>query len=238
MSEDVRSALLPAGDPATGEVPLRALGVTRVYQQGEREVRALSGVDVEVGHGELVALMGPSGSGKSTLLHLLGGLDRPTEGEVLLEGVRLSTLREKELSLIRRRRLGFVFQFFSLFPTMDALENVAFPLEVDGVADGRERALAQLEAVGLGQRADHRPAQLSGGEQQRVALARALVTGPAVLLADEPTGNLDSATGEDMLKLLRAAADSGQATVVATHDAHAAGYADRVIRLSDGRIDG
>jgi putative ABC transport system ATP-binding protein len=180
--------------------------------------------------------MGPSGSGKSTFLHLLGALDRPDAGRVLLEGREISSLSEGELALLRRRRLGFLLQFFSLLPTLSALENVAFPLLLDRAASPNNRALEALERVGLGDRATHRPGQLSGGEQQRVALARALVSSPAVVLADEPTGSLDSVSGGEILELLKRAAEDGQTVVVVSHNPGVSAYADRVIRLVDGRI--
>jgi putative ABC transport system ATP-binding protein len=223
--------------PASAHTPIEAIGVSRSYRQGDTEVTALAHVDLAVAAGELVALTGPSGSGKSTLLHILGALDRPDGGEVLLEGVPLSERSDAELSLVRRRRLGFVLQFFSLLPTLSALENAAFPMLLDGEDEALERARECLGDVGLAQRADHRPAQLSGGEQQRVAIARALAPRPAVILADEPTGNLDSATGKEILEILRAAADRGQTIVMATHDAAAASYADRIERMADGRLE-
>ncbi len=215
---------------------VRARGLVRSYRQGDEELRALRGIDLEVRPGEFLAVTGPSGSGKSTLLHLLGGLDRPDSGEVWLEGRSLSTLKDDELAVIRRRRLGFVLQFFNLLPTLSAQENVAFPLLLDGSDQALARAAETLRVVGLEERADHRPTQLSGGEQQRVALARALVTKPAVVLADEPTGNLDTLSGEDILKLLRSTADAGQTIVMVTHDARAASFADRTIRLVDGAL--
>ena len=214
---------------------IEAVGVARTYRQGADEVFALRGVDLAVKRGEFIAITGPSGSGKSTLLHLLGGLDRPDEGEVWLEGRPINTLSDEELAIVRRRRLGFVLQFFNLLPTLNAIENVAFPLKLDGVPDARDRAEKALDRVGLSHRVNHRPSQLSGGEQQRVALARSLVTEPAAILADEPTGNLDSLTGEDILQLLRETADQGQTIVMVTHDLRSASYADRVIRLVDGR---
>ena len=231
--------LAPAPDqPAveTARPAVKARGVVRSYEQGDEVVYALRGVDLEVQPGEFLAVTGASGSGKSTLLHIIGGLDRPNEGSVELEGRDLTGLPDEELALVRRRRLGFVLQFFNLMPTMTAGENVAFPLLLDGVADALERAGRALDSVGLGGRANHRPSQLSGGEQQRVALARALVTEPAVVLADEPTGNLDSLTGEDILKLLRRTADAGQTIVMVTHDARSASYADTTVRLVDGAL--
>lgn len=229
----------PASDSTGSSAALlEALAIKRTFHQGETEVRALRGVDLAVRKGEFLAIMGPSGSGKSTLLHILGGIDRPEEGRVLLEGTPISALPDKELSLVRRRRLGFVLQFFSLLPTLTAVENAAFPLLLDGVPDAVERARESLKAMGLADRLDHRPSQLSGGEQQRVALARALVARPAVILADEPTGNLDSAAGTEILALLRTTADRGQTIVIVTHDLGAARYTDRVVHLVDGVVKG
>ena len=220
-----------------GNAPaVRAVGLVKSYAQGDDVVHALRGVDLVVQPGEFVAVTGASGSGKSTLLHMIGALDRPDSGSVELEGRPLMDLSDEELALVRRRRLGFVLQFFNLLPTMTAWENVSFPLTLDGVSDARERAEQVLESVGLADRVTHRPSQLSGGEQQRVALARALVTKPALVLADEPTGNLDSLTGEDILKLLRRSADEGQTIVMVTHDPRSASYADRCVRLADGML--
>ncbi len=213
-----------------------ARGVVKTYRQGNDEIRALRGVDLTVPAGEFLAVTGASGSGKSTLMHILGGLDRPDSGEVLLEGKKLSELGDEELALVRRRRLGFVLQFFNLLPTLTAVENAAFPLMLDGARDAPERGLRALEEVGLATRAEHRPSELSGGEQQRVALARALIADPAVVFADEPTGNLDSATGEEILKLLRRTADNGQTIVMVTHDTRTAEFADRSVRLVDGLL--
>ncbi len=215
-----------------------ARGIVKTYHQGDDPIRALRGVDLTVAAGEFLAVTGASGSGKSTLLHILGGLDRPDEGEVRLEGTAISDLTDEELALVRRRRLGFVLQFFNLLPTLSAAENAAFPLLLDGAADALERAQTSLERVGLAGRASHRPSQLSGGEQQRVALARALVTAPVVVLADEPTGNLDSVTGEEILRLLRATADRGQTIVMVTHDTRSARFADRSVHLVDGLLTG
>ena len=219
------------------DAAVEARGVVKTYVQGDDTIHALRGVDLSVAPGEFVAVTGASGSGKSTLLHIVGGLDRPDEGEALLEGRSLALLADEELALVRRRRMGFVLQFFNLLPTMTALENAAFPLLLDGEADGLERARGSLEAVGLAGRVDHRPAHLSGGEQQRVALARALVADPAVVFADEPTGNLDSKTGGEILELLRRTADAGQTIVMVTHDPKTADYADRSVHLSDGTLD-
>lgn len=213
-----------------------ATGIVKAYRQGNDEIRALRGVDLTVPPGEFVAVTGASGSGKSTLMHILGGLDRPDSGEVLLEGKRLSDMSDEELAVVRRRRLGFVLQFFNLLPTLSAVENASFPLMLDGIPDAREQGLRALDIVGLAARAEHRPAELSGGEQQRVALARALIADPAVVFADEPTGNLDSATGEEILKLLRRTADNGQTIVMVTHDTRTAHFADRSVRLTDGLL--
>jgi putative ABC transport system ATP-binding protein len=215
---------------------LRASDVWKSYRQGESEITPLRGVDLEVRRGEFLAITGASGSGKSTLLHILGVLDSPDRGRVFIEGNEVGGLGDDDLAALRRRRLGFVLQFFNLLPTLDAIENVAFPLMLDGGEDPRSRARAALARVGLGGRLDHRPSQLSGGEQQRVALARALVTEPAAVLADEPTGNLDAKTGSEILDLLRITADAGQTIVMVTHDERAALVADRVVRLVDGRL--
>ncbi len=221
----------PATSPAA---TVSARSVFKTYHQGGDAIRALRGIDLHVGVGEFVAITGASGSGKSTLLHVLGALDRPDEGVVEIEGRALADLTEEQLALLRRRRIGFVLQFFNLLPTLSARENAAFPLLLDGAADALELAERSLEAVGLAHRSDHRPSQLSGGEQQRVALARALVTRPAVVMADEPTGNLDSATGQEILRLLRRTADDGQTILMVTHDERSASFADRVVRLADG----
>jgi len=218
---------------------IQAKGLVKRYQIGEVEVAALRGVDFAVAPGEFVAIMGPSGSGKSTLLHLLGGLDDASEGEITLAGRRLALLKADELTLLRRRQVGFVFQFFNLLPTLTAAENVALPLLLEGArhTEYQGRIGELLALVGLADRADHRPDQLSGGEQQRVALARALVNDPAVILADEPTGNLDRHSGTEMLGLLRNASDERRQTIViVTHDPFAASRADRVVFLKDGRL--
>lgn len=239
MSEQIVSAAVGSSSPreATANA-IEARSVARTFEQGGEKIMALRGVDLTVPRGRFLAISGASGSGKSTLLHIIGGLDRPDSGEVELEGRVLTSMDDEELALVRRRRLGFVLQFFNLLPTMSARENVAFPLLLDGIGDALERADRSLESLGLAKRAGHRPSHLSGGEQQRVALARALVTRPAVVLADEPTGNLDSLTGEDILKLLRATADAGQTIVMVTHDARSASYADETIRLQDGLLLG
>ncbi len=218
---------------------LEARKLVKQYLLGKHQVNALSGVDFIVEAGEFVAIMGPSGSGKSTLLHLIGGLDKPSGGEVTLAGHQLSILKDKQVTQIRRRNVGFVFQFFNLLPTLTAGENITLPLLIDGknLRKYQERLDALLELIGLTGRSRHKPDQLSGGEQQRVALARALITEPAILLADEPTGNLDSKTGTTIMELLRRSCDElGQSIVVVTHDARAASYADRVVFLRDGAI--
>ena len=220
-------------------VVLEAKGLRKNYRMGEVSVDALAGVDFSVEKGEFVAIMGPSGSGKSTLLHLMGGLDQPSDGEVTLAGQRLSVLGDKEATLVRRHNIGFVFQFFNLLPMLSAEENIALPLVIDGknLRQHQERIDHLLEMVGLSERRRHKPDQLSGGEQQRVALARALVTEPAIVLADEPTGNLDSKTGTLIMELLRRSCDElEQALIAVTHDARAATYADRVVFLRDGQI--
>lgn len=220
---------------------LHTQDLTKNYQMGEVTVEALKGVDFVVAAGEFVAIMGPSGSGKSTLLHLLGGLDEASAGEVNLAGKRLAHMDDDEITLMRRRQVGFVFQFFNLLPTLTAAENVALPLLLDGQRRSQYQPAveAAMGLVGLTDRASHKPDQLSGGEQQRVAIARALVTEPAIVLADEPTGNLDSRAGEDVLALLRKASDErGQTIVMVTHDPLAATYADRVVFLKDGQLVG
>jgi len=196
-------------------------------------------VDFAVAEREFVAIMGPSGSGKSTLLHLLGGLDRPTSGEIRLAGQQLSLLDEKEATLVRRHNVGFVFQFYNLLPTLTAEENILLPILIDDqdAATYQDRLDALLDLVGLTSRRDHKPDQMSGGEQQRVSLARALITQPAIVLADEPTGNLDSKTGTSIMQLLRRSCNElGQTVIVVTHDQRAAAFADRVVFLQDGDI--
>jgi putative ABC transport system ATP-binding protein len=218
---------------------LEAKELHKRYQMGQHGIEALAGVDFVVEQGEFVAIMGPSGSGKSTLLHLLGGLDSPTQGEITLAGEQLSKLSEKQATLARRHNVGFVFQFFNLLPTLTAEENILLPVIIDG-KDPRKYAKRldhMLALVGLEERRHHKPDQLSGGEQQRVAIARALITQPAILLADEPTGNLDSKTGTAIMELLRRSADElNQTVIVVTHDSKAAAYASRVVFLRDGSV--
>jgi putative ABC transport system ATP-binding protein len=219
---------------------VRAIGLTRRFPIGGHEVVALDGFDLAVERGEMLALVGPSGSGKSTILNLVGGLDRPTSGEVWVDGAELGRACEATLTEHRRTRVGFVFQSFNLLPRLTAEENAALPLMFSGVAPadrlGRGRCL--LRRVGLGDRLRHRPTQLSAGEQQRVAIARALVGQPVLLLADEPTGNLDTATGASILALLKELNEERQLSVlVATHDPEVAAFADRIVRIRDGRIE-
>ena len=217
---------------------LRATAVTKTYDDGDAGVAALRGVDLVVGQGEFVAVTGPSGCGKSTLLHLLGGLDVATTGDVFLDEQALSTLSRTALATLRNRRVGFVFQAFHLLPALSAYDNVTLPAVLAGERPRayHERALALLDAVGLAGKADRLPSQLSGGEQQRVAIARALVMSPAVLLADEPTGNLDTDMGRDVIDLLRARHADGQTIVLVTHDMKIAACADRVVYMRDGVV--
>jgi putative ABC transport system ATP-binding protein len=211
--------------------------LSRVFGEGDAAVRALDGVSIGFPRGRFTAIMGPSGSGKSTLMHLLAGLDRPTSGTVVIDGVELGGLDDADLTELRRDKVGFVFQFFNLLPVLSAEENILLPLSLAGRDPDRERFGRLVEAVDLGDRLSHRPSELSGGQQQRVAIARALVSAPAVVFADEPTGNLDSHSSEEVLALMRRAVDDfGQTIVMVTHDPVAAAFADRVLVLVDGRI--
>jgi putative ABC transport system ATP-binding protein len=221
-----------------GEV-VRLEKVSKVYDRGASSISALRGISLEVTKGQFLAVMGPSGSGKSTLLNIISGLDRPTEGDVLIDGRSTRALSEVAWTMLRRRQIGIVFQFFNLLPALTAQENVELPLLLRGDAHPQARAQACLKAVGLADRAGHRPSELSGGEQQRVALARALVHEPALLLADEPTGNLDSKIGHEIIELMKTLGQhNGQTIILATHSREAAAVADRVVTMRDGAIEG
>ena len=228
----------PAESAANGRpVRVAARDLARRYGEGDNSVDALRGVSLAIEEGQLTAVMGPSGSGKSTLMHLLAGLDRPTEGEVWIDSTEIGTLGDNDLTRLRRRHIGFIFQFFNLLPMLNAEENIVLPLELAGGRTDRTWVDELIDRVGLSDRRDHRPSELAGGQQQRVAIARALASKPTVVFADEPTGNLDSATSGEILELLRTSVDAyGQTTVMVTHDANAAAVADRVLFLADGRI--
>jgi putative ABC transport system ATP-binding protein len=223
-----------------GDAPVavvRGSYIVRRYGEGDTAVDALRGVSVDIAKGRLTAVMGPSGSGKSTLMHILAGLDKPTSGQVSVAGVDVTALDDTALTKLRRDHIGFIFQFFNLLPMLTAAENIVLPLRLAGGRPDPEWLTDLIDKVGLGDRLTHRPAELSGGQQQRVAVARALVSRPSVMFADEPTGNLDSTTGGEILALLRDSVDTlGQTTVMVTHDAHAAAIADRVLFLADGMI--
>jgi putative ABC transport system ATP-binding protein len=234
MSVAAQLAPTPTAEPM---VIVTATAVTKRYGEGDTAVDALRGITLDIDQGRMTAIMGPSGSGKSTLMHILAGLDRPSSGSVLLDGVEITELSDKKLTLLRRERIGFIFQFFNLLPTLTAEENVLLPLEIAGEKVDREWLDELLETVGIDDRRRHKPSELSGGQQQRVAAARALVTKPVVLFADEPTGNLDSATSKELLRVLRRSVDElGQTIVMVTHDASAAAMADRILFIADGRI--
>jgi putative ABC transport system ATP-binding protein len=234
------SAIEETGVPApteAGGTVVEATGLTKRYGEGSTAVEALRGVSIDVKAGELVAVMGPSGSGKSTLMHILAGLDKPTEGTVTIAGTEITKLADSKLTRLRRKHIGFVFQFFNLLPMLTAEENILLPLSIAGEKPEREWLEELLETVGIAGRSTHRPSQLSGGQQQRVSIARALISKPSVLFADEPTGNLDSNTSKDVLALLRHSVEElGQTTVMVTHDASAAALADRILFLADGEI--
>ncbi|HYY03552.1 MAG TPA: ABC transporter ATP-binding protein [Gaiellaceae bacterium] len=237
MSESIAASV-----PAEADAPVRgpvvaARELTRRYGEGETAVDALRGVSLEVRRGHLTAVMGPSGSGKSTLMHILAGLDRPTSGEVSIEGKEISKLKDGDLTKLRRQHIGFVFQFFNLLPMLTAEENVVLPLTIAGEKPDKKWVDELLAKIGLDDRRSHRPAELSGGQQQRVAIGRALVSRPTIVFADEPTGNLDSKTSEEILLLMRESVDTlHQTTVMVTHDARAAAIADRILFLNDGNI--
>jgi putative ABC transport system ATP-binding protein len=224
-------------EPMNDSLIVSAVDLRRVFGEGDAAVTALDGVTLGFPKGKFTAIMGPSGSGKSTLMHCLAGLDRPTAGSVVVDGVELGGLDDRRLTELRRDKLGFVFQFFNLLPVLNAEENIVLPLSLAGRKPDPELLAQLITAVGLGDRLTHRPAELSGGQQQRVAIARALVSKPAVVFADEPTGNLDTGSSEEVLSLLRRAVDDfGQTVVMVTHDAQAAAHADRVVVLVDGRV--
>ena len=217
---------------------IQVLNVSKTYHHGQQEIYALNDISLKIEKSDFLSIMGPSGSGKSTLLNLIGGLDQPSNGQIFIDGQPIHGISDDQLTLIRRKRVGFIFQFFNLLPILNAVENVSLPLLLDGVPFSRirEKAIHLLESVGLGSRTEHRPEQLSGGEMQRVAIARALITDPAVILADEPTGNLDSHISEEILGLLKNLNQTGQTIVLVTHDSKAASFGKRIIRLKDGSI--
>jgi putative ABC transport system ATP-binding protein len=233
----VSPAVAPPSEAVTAGAVVAAWAVTRRYGEQDSAVDALRGVSMRVPPGEFTAVMGPSGSGKSTLMHILAGLDVPTTGHVWIGGEEITDMSDDELTLLRRRRIGFIFQFFNLLPMLTAEQNVVLPLSIAGEKPEREWVDEVIHKVGLGDRRTHRPSELSGGQQQRVAIARALVSRPTILFADEPTGNLDSTTSDEILTLMRESVDSlGQTTLMVTHDASAAAIADRILFLADGSI--
>jgi putative ABC transport system ATP-binding protein len=239
MTTQIPTATPPVARPTTGATVVTGHGLVKRFGTGDSAVNALQGVDVAFERGSFTAIMGPSGSGKSTLLHILAGLDRPTEGWVEIDGTRLDELDDRDLTLLRRRAVGFIFQAYNLLPVLTAEENITLPLRIGGRKPDRGWLDRLVESVGLADRREHRPAEMSGGQQQRVAVARALVTRPAVVFGDEPTGNLDSVSSREVQELMRRAVDElGQTIVMVTHDPAAAAIADRVLFLADGRIDG
>jgi putative ABC transport system ATP-binding protein len=237
MKTPVITPAPPDVDPLAPPPAVAASGLVRRYGEGESAVHALRGVSLEIERGRLTAVMGPSGSGKSTLMHILAGLDRPTEGEVSIDGTTITGLDDDALTKLRRSHIGFIFQFFNLLPMLTAEENILLPLSIAGVKPKRAWIDGLIDQVGLTERRKHRPSEMSGGQQQRVAIARALVSRPVVMFADEPTGNLDSSTSGEILELLRQSVDDfGQTTLMVTHDADAAAVADRVLFLADGHV--
>ena len=230
-------ACSPEGATGLTGAVVQASGLTRRYGQGDTAVMALNNVSIDLARGAFTAIMGPSGSGKSTLMHILAGLDRPTSGAVMVDGTEITGLKERALTQLRRDKIGFIFQTFNLIPTLTAMENILLPLTIAGRKPDQAWIDDLISTVELTNRLTHKPAELSGGQQQRVAVARALASRPVVLFADEPTGNLDSHTGDEVLQLLRHSVDEfGQTIVMVTHDAHAASYADRIVFLKDGEI--
>jgi putative ABC transport system ATP-binding protein len=237
MSEALATAEVGTAEQTPSGAVVEAHDLSRRYGEGDTAVDALRGVNLEIERGKLTAVMGPSGSGKSTLMHLLAALDLPTSGYVVLAGTKLGELSDKEITKLRRKHIGFIFQFFNLLPMLTAEENVVLPLSIAGEKPDKEWFENLLKNVGLTDRRTHRPSELSGGQQQRVAIARALVTQPTVVFADEPTGNLDSKTSGEILDLMRTSVDSyGQTTMMVTHDPRAAAIADRILFLADGQI--
>ncbi len=237
MSETVAMPAVATAEPGYTGPAVSAKDLTRRYGEGDTAVDALRGVSLEVPSGQLTAVMGPSGSGKSTLMHILAGLDQPTSGEVAIAGINISKLGDSDLTKLRRRHIGFIFQFFNLLPMLTAEENVLLPLSIAGEKPDPKWVMELLGRIGLADRRTHRPAELSGGQQQRVAIGRALVTKPTIVFADEPTGNLDSTTSGEILELLRSSVDAyGQTTVMVTHEPRAAAIADRILFLDDGLI--
>ena len=242
MSETVAvpaqmAATAAAGEASSAGPVVSATDLTRRYGEGDTAVDALRGVSLDVPKGQLTAVMGPSGSGKSTLMHILAGLDKPTSGEVAIDGTAISKLNDSDLTKLRRRHIGFISQFFNLLPMLTAEENILLPLSIAGAKPDRPWVDELLDRIGLADRRTHRPAELSGGQQQRVAIGRALVSKPTIVFADEPTGNLDSTTSGEILEVMRSSVDSyGQTTVMVTHDARAAAIADRILFLDDGLI--